>query len=160
MHNILIVEIYNALAHYEKTECEILGNDFLYCSKGLLDDFTQLPAADKKIAILGANYVTDCFDLARVPAIDLSIFDLLIIFDQELLPSDTPEEYLEMTRARFSITNVIIVTGAVKQTLTLTTDKIFVFPLFLIEASYNLINDRARLVAPLKNWLLPHIESS
>jgi hypothetical protein len=63
------------------------------------------------------------------------MFDLLIIFDQELLPGDSPEKYLEMTRLRFSIENVIIVTGAIKQNLRLDTDKIFIFPLFLIEAS-------------------------
>ena len=137
LNNILIVEINWILTCHEKTEHEILGNEFLYCSKYISDDFTQLPAANKKIAILGANYVADCFDLARVPAVDLSMFVLLIVFDQELLPDDALEEYLEMTRARFSISNVIIVTGAIKQTLTLTNDKIFIFPLFLIEASYN-----------------------
>jgi hypothetical protein len=137
MNDILIVEIYSALVLYEKIEYEIFGNEFLYCSKGLFDDFTQLPQADKKIAVLGANYVSHSFDVAHVPAVDLSMFDLLIIFDQELLPGDTPEEYLELTRARFSIDNVVIVTGAIKQNITLTIDKIFVFPLFLIEVSYS-----------------------
>jgi hypothetical protein len=103
----------------------------------LLDDFNQLPNADKKIAILRSNYVTDCFNISRVPAVDLSMFDLLIIFDEEVLPGDTPEEYLELTQERFSIKNVIIVTGAINQNLTLSSDKIFIFPLFLIEISYN-----------------------
>lgn len=139
MHtNILIVEINSILSQYETIEHEILGNEFLYCLKYLSDDFTQLPAADKKIVILGANYVTpDCFDIVQVPAVNLSMFDLLIVFDQELLPGNKLEKYLEMTRLRFSIENVIIVTGAIKQNLTLTTDNIFIFPLFLIEASYN-----------------------
>jgi hypothetical protein len=95
-----------------------------------------LPQADKKIAVLRANYVTDCFDIARVPAVNLNMFDLLIILDEEFLYGSTPEEYLELTRARFSIDNVVIVTGAIKQNITLTTDKIFVFPLFLIQVSY------------------------
>jgi hypothetical protein len=136
MHNnILIVEISDTLSLYEKTEHEILGNNFSYCKKYWLDDFNQLPESNKKIAVIGANYVLDCFDISRVPTINLSRFDLLIIFDIEILPGDDPEEYLELTRERFSIKNVIIVTGAIKQNLTLTTDKIFIFPLFLIEAS-------------------------
>lgn len=156
MNNILIVEIYSALARYEKIEYEIFGNKFSYCSKSLLDDFSQLPRADKKVAILGANYVTDCFSISRVPAVDLSMFDLLIILDQESLPSNTPEEYLAITpeeylaitRTRFSIDNVIIVTSAINQTAMLTTDKIFVFPLFLIEASCNYMYTENTIAKP------------
>jgi hypothetical protein len=135
MNNILIVDITDSLVHYEKIEHEILGSEFLYVSKNLLDDFTQLPQADKKVAVFRADYVADRFDISIVPAVDLSMFDLLIIMDEEPLQGTTPEEYLAMTRDRFSIDNVIIVAGAVDQTVTLTTDKIFVFPLSLIEVS-------------------------
>jgi hypothetical protein len=30
----------------------------------------------------------------------------------------------------------------------------------ILEHNYTLINDRARLIAPLRDWLLPHIKAS
>lgn len=146
-HNkILIVEIDSTLSYYEKIKNEILGDEFFYYQLGIAGDFNKIPAADKKIAVLSANYVTNCFE--KIPPINLSMFDLVIVFDQELLPEDNIEQYLIISRIQFSNENVIIITGAIKQNLTLTSDKIFIFPLFFLDAVYEYNTNTFRKLKP------------
>jgi hypothetical protein len=71
-----------------------------------------------------------CFCGGKYPDLDLSMFDLVLILDEEVLPGD-PNQYLQLVQTKFSNTNIKIICSGYHKNYQLDTDSIYVYPYFL-----------------------------
>lgn len=140
----LTVSLMGALTGLEKFPGEIFPPDH-YDFVGLsYEEF----AAHKKTWNHHTKICVLQFTGLQCPDFDLSMFDLVLVLDQECIDGD-PTRYLRAAKVKFCNDNVFIVTSGYNSRYTLDKKHIYVLPFFLLNVARH---SHIMTINPLQNY--------